>query len=329
MPSGKDLTLIEKVQTLIDLGVGDRGRLEHIKETIRLGNRLYISDKTYLEKMLQKHSLTDTPEINESPALKSEESKTMSPPPPPSSSSQPESGISEKSTKTSNQTRNSLLAPLGVRILSILSYVIGFLFLIIGIGLLASLPFLMDMIGVNHVENSNSEIYKTLYDILVIFGITLFGMILSIATTGILLGYGLARLKKWSWWLIVLSITLPTVFIPVESFIIDSMSMSMLSGVIGSELLENLEDTEPGSAPSDILISVVILAPIYGIYILVLWYMFKKRDYFGDIKTITSVKLIMVVALVMAPSITTIIMSYLMIRALNKIMDYAAGAGLI
>lgn len=45
---------MDKIQHLIDMGIGDRGRLEHIISTIKNGKSLYNSDQNYLNDLLQK-----------------------------------------------------------------------------------------------------------------------------------------------------------------------------------------------------------------------------------------------------------------------------------
>ena len=42
--------ILEKVQTLMDSGQGDLGRLRYIIMALRQGKNLYSSDKKYLEK---------------------------------------------------------------------------------------------------------------------------------------------------------------------------------------------------------------------------------------------------------------------------------------
>jgi len=50
-----DSDAIKDVEELIRLGVGDAGRLEHIKRTIQNGRQLYGSDASYLETLRKKH----------------------------------------------------------------------------------------------------------------------------------------------------------------------------------------------------------------------------------------------------------------------------------
>lgn len=40
---------------LIDSGIGDNGRLQHILETLRNGKKLYNSDQIYLDKILSNY----------------------------------------------------------------------------------------------------------------------------------------------------------------------------------------------------------------------------------------------------------------------------------
>lgn len=48
-------TLLDNVIQLLNLGVGDRGRLEHIKSSLEENKTLYSSDKDYVEKMFEQH----------------------------------------------------------------------------------------------------------------------------------------------------------------------------------------------------------------------------------------------------------------------------------
>ena len=48
-------TLLDNVIQLLNLGVGDRGRLEHIKSSLEENKTLYSSDKEYVEKMIEQH----------------------------------------------------------------------------------------------------------------------------------------------------------------------------------------------------------------------------------------------------------------------------------
>ena len=45
---------VEVVNQLIKLGIGDTGRLEHIRDTIQKGNKLFQSDRKYLDDMIKK-----------------------------------------------------------------------------------------------------------------------------------------------------------------------------------------------------------------------------------------------------------------------------------
>ena len=121
MPTDNNQGLLDKIQTLIDLGVGDSGRLDHIKNTITLGKKLYVSDKTYLDNILQKHSLVDPRDDSGSSTLESKIPEITS------SDSQTEPKTNENITsKTNNQT--NLKERKGLRLTTILA------FLIMGVG---------------------------------------------------------------------------------------------------------------------------------------------------------------------------------------------------
>lgn len=75
--------LIEKIQQLIDSGVGDDGgRLQYILETLQNGRKLYNSDQVYLDSLLNNYEghVTITPEEDKSPIRFSEDSTEYTPP---------------------------------------------------------------------------------------------------------------------------------------------------------------------------------------------------------------------------------------------------------
>ena len=74
-----DQNLLDKIQMLIDLKAGDAGRLEHIKQTIILGNQLYNSDRIYLDNVLQKNSLTDSTTPSDSFTVESKKLEIVKP----------------------------------------------------------------------------------------------------------------------------------------------------------------------------------------------------------------------------------------------------------
>lgn len=47
--------LLEKIQQLIDSGIGDNGRLRYILETLQNGKKLYHSDQSYLDDLLNNY----------------------------------------------------------------------------------------------------------------------------------------------------------------------------------------------------------------------------------------------------------------------------------
>ena len=47
--------MIKSIDMLIDSGHGDKGRLEHIKDSLQKGKSLYKSDDAYLRSLLSKH----------------------------------------------------------------------------------------------------------------------------------------------------------------------------------------------------------------------------------------------------------------------------------
>ena len=55
-----DEGLLNKIQELIEKGVGDIPRLEDIKERLEAGKKLYQSDQDYINEILSKYGLVDT-----------------------------------------------------------------------------------------------------------------------------------------------------------------------------------------------------------------------------------------------------------------------------
>jgi len=59
--------LVDDVKRLLNLGIGDRGRLEHIKQTIEENKVLYTSDNEYLKKLIQNFLVDQTEKIESIP----------------------------------------------------------------------------------------------------------------------------------------------------------------------------------------------------------------------------------------------------------------------
>lgn len=57
-----DKELIKKTQMLIDLEIGDRGRLEYIKSSLQEDKALYDSDQQYVDKLISRHLLDEIDE---------------------------------------------------------------------------------------------------------------------------------------------------------------------------------------------------------------------------------------------------------------------------
>lgn len=68
--------LLDKIQQLIDSGIGDIGRLQYILETLQNGRKLYNSDQSYLDKLLNNYEghVTIQPEEDKSPVKSNEDS---------------------------------------------------------------------------------------------------------------------------------------------------------------------------------------------------------------------------------------------------------------
>ncbi|MCE2507528.1 MAG: hypothetical protein J4F36_13895 [Nitrosopumilaceae archaeon] len=64
---------LENVEKLIDLGVGDVSRLQHIKHILEENKILYSSDADYLNKLIQEYI-----EKSETPENPSDSSENMS-----------------------------------------------------------------------------------------------------------------------------------------------------------------------------------------------------------------------------------------------------------
>lgn len=48
--------IIKSIDELLDAGIGDKGRLEHIKSSLLKGKTIYNSDKSYLNSIINEHS---------------------------------------------------------------------------------------------------------------------------------------------------------------------------------------------------------------------------------------------------------------------------------
>lgn len=72
-------SLLNDVNSLIEKGVGDSSRLDHIRQTIENNKQLYDSDRKYLDELISKHLLNEqrSEEITPEP-LDSESNETSS-----------------------------------------------------------------------------------------------------------------------------------------------------------------------------------------------------------------------------------------------------------
>lgn len=72
--------LLVKVESLINLNIGNIPRLTHIKESLRSGKDLYMSDKNYLQNVLTKAGLVDSKisEMKQSQEIPKENPQTYS-----------------------------------------------------------------------------------------------------------------------------------------------------------------------------------------------------------------------------------------------------------
>ena len=73
-----DQGVIDKIQELIDKGVGDTARLCHIKDSINAGKKLYKSDQNYLEEIISKNYPTEQIKKIEEKIPESTEKETVS-----------------------------------------------------------------------------------------------------------------------------------------------------------------------------------------------------------------------------------------------------------
>jgi len=71
--------VIDKIQELIDKGVGDTARLSHIKDSINAGKKLYKSDQNYLEEIISKNYPTEQIKKIEEKIPESTEKETVPP----------------------------------------------------------------------------------------------------------------------------------------------------------------------------------------------------------------------------------------------------------
>lgn len=63
---------LENVLKLLEMNVGDHGRLEHIKSTLEKQNQLFTSDKNYVEKLFQEFLNLDNSQNNQVSQLKND-----------------------------------------------------------------------------------------------------------------------------------------------------------------------------------------------------------------------------------------------------------------
>ena len=57
-------TILDKIQQLINSGIGDSGRLQHIYDTVSNGKTLYRSDQIYLENKLDQNVISKTTDLD-------------------------------------------------------------------------------------------------------------------------------------------------------------------------------------------------------------------------------------------------------------------------
>ena len=70
-----DSITVGHIDTLIRRGIGDQGRLLHVRSYLEQGRKLYLSDKDYVESLISKYLTPQTPESSPSISINSSDSQ--------------------------------------------------------------------------------------------------------------------------------------------------------------------------------------------------------------------------------------------------------------
>lgn len=175
-----DKVLLEKVNELLILGIGDVGRLSHIKNMLEQDLQLYASDAKYLDNLIKTH-LPDAPKNNLENDVRKEIPSENLTPQNINTENKPDSSIPDHIRITS--TRN-YVRPLGVTIIAILEIIGGLSSIGMGlswgvlVGFVAAGAF--DMVG-----NTIMGIFS--------------GAMVAMGIVPLVLAWGLLKGKSWAW----------------------------------------------------------------------------------------------------------------------------------
>ncbi|WP_428325573.1 hypothetical protein [Nitrosopumilus sp.] len=205
-----DKVLIEKVQTLLSLGIGDVGRLEHIKSTLEQDLSLYISDAKYLDNLIQTH-LPDSP--NPAPESDTEKKDVSTNSEQPNNNDKPEPNPAKPNQLRISSTRN-YVRPTGVTILAILVIISGISAIAFG----SIFSVLVGFVGASAFDMISGTVMGIFSGAMIATGIVSFVM-----------AWGLLKGKSWAWTL--------TIILTIISLIIDIPSMNVIGLVIDAVIL--------------------------------------------------------------------------------------------
>ncbi len=209
-----DKALIDKVQDLLNLGIGDVGRLEHIKNTLEQDLQLYISDRNYLDNLIKTH-LPDSNISNLEPEkikkVGFENSDQQNNP------DKTESNTVKPKQYRVSSTRNHV-RPRGVTVIAILKIISGIIGIFVGV--------IAGIVGFYAYENGGNPFVGILDGaILAAMAVVLvpFGMVSFVMAWGLLKG------KSWAWTI--------TLILTIVGLIFDVPSLNIIGIIIGAIIL--------------------------------------------------------------------------------------------
>ncbi len=205
-----DKVLIDKVQDLLNLGIGDTGRLEHIKSTLEKDLQLYISDANYLDNLIKIH-LPDSPNANLNPDKSKKVIST-------NLVQQNNNDTIESNTTKPNRSHISstrkYVRPTGVTVIAILVIVSGISAIAFG----AIFSMLIGFVGAGAFDIIGNAVMGIFSGAMVAMGIVSFVM-----------AWGLLKGKSWAWTL--------TLVLTIIGLILDIPSMNVIGLIIDVVIL--------------------------------------------------------------------------------------------
>lgn len=196
--------MLEKVNELLILGIGDAGRLNHIKNMLEQDLQLYASDAKYLNNLIKTH-FPDSPQTNFTDDLRKETTENLT-------SKNDNDENKPNATKPDEihvtSTRN-YVRPTGVTVIAILVIISGISAIAFG----AIFSVLVGFVGADVFDLISNTVMGIFSGAMIASGIISFVM-----------AWGLLKGKSWAW-------TLTLVF-TIISLIIDIPSMNVIGLVI-------------------------------------------------------------------------------------------------